>query len=110
LWSFLNYKLPELDWLDPSKHFSNTNGLNLKSALADILAAMLTCKQSAVAFKVIVLWLCNQHLYTRDVIGIKMTNRDLLYYEGVKAKTCREYKFHKNKHKNHANLEKWSSP
>jgi len=38
-----------------------------------------------------------------------MTYRDLPYYEGIRAKTCREYKLHENKHKNHANhLQKWS--
>jgi len=33
---------------------------------------MNTRKQSAVTFEVFVLWLCNQHYYTHDVIGIKM--------------------------------------
>jgi len=32
-----------------------------------------------------------------------MTYRDLPYYKGIRAKTRREYKLHKNKHKNHAN-------
>jgi len=32
-----------------------------------------------------------------------MTYRDLPYYEDIKTKTCLEYKFHKNKHENHAN-------
>jgi len=67
------------------------------------LAATNTRKQSAVTFEVFVLWLCNQHYYTRDVIGIKMTYRDLPYYEGIRAKTRREYKLYKNKHKNHTN-------
>jgi len=53
-----------------------------------------TRKQSVVTFEVFVLWLHNQCYYTRDVIGIKMTYRDLLYYEGIRAKTCREYKLH----------------
>jgi len=30
-----------------------------------------------------------------------MTYRDLPYYEGIRAKTCRENKLHENKHKNH---------
>jgi len=41
-----------------------------------------------------------------------MTYRDLPYYEGIRAKTCREYKLHKNKQKDHANhlhtFKKWS--
>jgi len=37
-------------------------------------------------FEVFVLWLCNQCYYTRDVIGIKMTYRDLPYYEGIRPK------------------------
>jgi len=45
--------------------------------LIDISATMHTCKQSLKAF---VLWLCNQHYYTCDIIGIKMTYRDLPYY------------------------------
>jgi len=53
---------------------------------------MHTCKQSAVTFKVFVLWLPNQRYYTRDAIGIKMTYRDLPYYEGIRAKTRHEYK------------------
>jgi len=56
-----------------------------------------------------VLWLRNQRYYIHDVIGIKMMYRDLPYYEGISAKTCREYKL---KHKNHANsihtFRKWS--
>jgi len=70
--------------------------LTLKSALADISAATNTCKQSAVTFEVFVLCLCNQRYYTRDVLGIKMTHRDLPYYEGIRAKTYCEYKLHKN--------------
>jgi len=54
--------------------------------LANILAATHTHKQSAVTFEVFVLWLRNQRYYTRDVIGIKMTYRDLPYYEGVRPK------------------------
>jgi len=76
------------------------------------LAAKNTCKQNTVTLKVFVLWLCNQRYYTHDVIGIKMTYRDLPYYEGIGAKTWRDYKLHKNKHKNHANslhtFRKWS--
>jgi len=41
-----------------------------------------------------------------------MTYRELPYYEGIKAKTRREYELHENKHKNHANtlhtFRKWS--
>jgi len=48
---------------------------------------MHTCKQSAVTFEVFVLWLRNQHYYTRDVIGIKMVYRNLPYHEGIRAKT-----------------------
>jgi len=43
---------------------------------------------------VFILWLCNQRYYNRDVIGIKMTYRDLPYYEGIRAKTRRECKVH----------------
>jgi len=62
--------------------------------LADISAATNTHKQSAVTFEVFVLWLCNQHSYTCDVIGIKMLHRDLPYYKGIKAKPSREHKLH----------------
>jgi len=31
-----------------------------------------------------VLWLHNHHYNTRDVIGIKMTYKDLPYYEGIR--------------------------
>jgi len=72
-----------------------------------------TRKQSAVTFKVFVLWLPNQHYYTCDSIGIKMTYRDLRYYEDIRAKTRRECKLHENKHENHANhlhtFRKWST-
>jgi len=55
----------------------------------------------------------NQHYYTCDVIGIKMTYRDLPYYEGMRAKTRRENKLYENKHKNHTNplhtFTKWFS-
>jgi len=55
---------------------------------------------------VFVLWLRNQHYYTHDVIGIKMTHKDLSYYEGIRAPWI------ENKHKNHANslhtFRKWS--
>jgi len=44
---------------------------------------------------VFVLWLRNQHYDTRDVIEIRMTYRDLPYYEGIRTKTHREYKLHK---------------
>jgi len=54
--------------------------------LANILAATNTGKQSAVTFEVFVLWLRNQRYYTGDVIGIKMTYRDLAYYEGISPK------------------------
>jgi len=41
-----------------------------------------------------------------------MKYRDLPYYKGIRAKTRREYKLHKNKQKNHANslhtFRKWS--
>jgi len=40
--------------------------LTLKSALADISATKNARKQNAVTFEVFVLWLCNQHYYTRD--------------------------------------------
>jgi len=33
-----------------------------------------------------VLWLHNQRYYTRDVIGIKMTYRDLPYYKIISPK------------------------
>jgi len=52
---------------------------------------------------VFVLWLCNQCYYTRDAIGIKMTHKDLSYYEGIRAKTCHENKLYENKHENDAN-------
>jgi len=60
--------------------------LTLKSALADISATTNTRKQSAVTFEVFVLWLRNQHYYTHDAIGIKMTHRDLPYYKGISPK------------------------
>jgi len=45
---------------------------------------MNACKQSIVTYEVFVLWLHNQHHYnTHDLIGIKMTYRDLPYYEGI---------------------------
>jgi len=44
--------------------------LILKTTFADISAAVNTRKQSAVTFKVFVLWLHNQRYYTCDVIGI----------------------------------------
>jgi len=34
---------------------------NLKSTLANVSAATHTCKQWAVTFEVLFLWLCNQH-------------------------------------------------
>jgi len=41
-----------------------------------------------------------------------MTYRDLPYYEGIRDKTCHEYKLHENEHKNHAiflhTFRKWS--
>jgi len=51
--------------------------------LPDISAATNARKQGAVTFKVFVLWLRNQ---CHDVIGIKMTYRDLPYYEGIGPK------------------------
>jgi len=45
--------------------------LTLKSAKADISAATNAHKQNAVTFEVFVLWLCNQHYYARDVMGLK---------------------------------------
>jgi len=77
--------------------------LTLKTTLADISAAKSTRKQSAVTFEVFVLWLHNQRYYSCDVIGIKMMYRDLPYCKGIRAKTHREYVFHKNNHKNHVN-------
>jgi len=58
-------------------------------ALANISAATNT-------FEVFVVRLRNQCLYTRDVIGIKITYRDLPHYEGIRAKTHYEYKPHEN--------------
>jgi len=58
---------------------------------------MHTCKQSAVTFEVFVLWLRNQHYYIHNVIGIKMTYGDLLYYEGVRVKTHCKNKLHDTK-------------
>jgi len=80
--------------------------LALKSAFVGISVATNTRKQSAEVF---VLWLHNQRYYTHDVIGIKMMYRDLPHYEGIRAKTHREYKLHENKHENHAihNCRKW---
>jgi len=60
--------------------------LTLKSTLADISAATNTRKKGAVNFEVFVLWLRNLCYYTRDVIGIKMTHRDLPCYEGISPK------------------------
>jgi len=36
----------------------------------------------------------NAYNYTYVAIGIKMIYRDLPYYEGIRAKTRREYKLH----------------
>jgi len=58
-------------------------GLTLKTTLANILAAT---NKSTVTFEVFVLWVRNQYYYTHDVIGIKMTYRDLPYYEGIRPK------------------------
>jgi len=59
-----------------------------------------------------VLWIYNQHYYTRNVIGIKITYRDLPYYESMRAKTHHENKLHENKHENYAKplhtFRKWS--
>jgi len=68
---------------------SNLYREHLSTALANISATTNTLKQSAVTFEVFVLWLCNQCYYTHDVIGIKMTHRNLPYYEGIRTKTCR---------------------
>jgi len=54
--------------------------------LANISVTTNTHKQSTVTFEVFVLWLYNQHYYTCDIIGIKMTYRDLPYYEGIRLK------------------------
>jgi len=76
------------------------------------LAATNTRKQSTVTFEVFVLWLCNQCCYTRDLIGLKMTYKDLPYHEDIMAKTRCEYKLYENKHENHASrshiFRKWS--
>jgi len=71
--------------------------LTLKTALADISAATNTHKQNAVTFEVfvLVLWLHNQCYYTCDVIGIKMTYRDLPYYEGIRPKHTMNINFTK---------------
>jgi len=37
----------------------------------------------------------NQHYYTCDVIGIKMTYKDLPYYEGMRAKHVMKINFMK---------------
>jgi len=54
----------------------------------------------------------NSGFWNLDQSSIKMTYRDLPYYKGIRAETCREYKIHKNKHKNHENslhtFRKWS--
>jgi len=73
--------------------------LTLKSALADISATTNTHKQSIVNFEVFVLWLHNQCYYTRDVIGIKMTYRDLPYYEGISPKHALNIKQAQKSHK-----------
>jgi len=62
---------------------------------------MHTRRQSAVTFEMFAVRLHNQHYYTHDVIGIKMTYRDLPYYKGMRVKTLHENKLHK--HENHAN-------
>jgi len=67
--------------------------------LADILAATNTRKQRAVTFKLFVLWLYNQWYYTRDVIGIKMTYRDLPYYESIRQKHAMNTNFMKKRTK-----------
>jgi len=60
--------------------------LTLETALATISAAKNARKQSAVTFEVFVLWLRNQRYYTCDLIVIRMTSRDLPYYEGIRPK------------------------
>jgi len=85
--------------------------LTLKTALADISAATNTRKQSAVIFKVFVLWLRNQRYYPHDVIGIKMAHRDLPYCKSIRLKHA-VYKLNKKQAQNHANclytFRKWS--
>jgi len=63
-----------------NKHYAPfyCSHLTLKTTLSNISAATNTCEQSSVAFKVFVIWQC---YYTRDVIGIEMTYRDLPYNE-----------------------------
>jgi len=51
----------------------------------------------------------NSGFWNLDQSSIKMTYRDLPYYEGIRAKACREYKLHKNKHENSLHtFRKWS--
>jgi len=51
--------------------------LTLESTYANISATTYICKQSAVTFEVVILWLRNQHYHAYDVIGIKVMHRDL---------------------------------
>jgi len=69
--------------------------LTLKTALANISAPTNTRKQSAETFEMFVLWLRNQHYFTCDVIGIKMTHRDLPYYEAIRPKQVMNINFTK---------------
>jgi len=70
-----------------------------------ISVALYVRKQSAVTFKVFIVWLSNQHYYTCDVIGIKMMHRDLPYYEGMRVKNAMKINFSMNPL--HA-IKKWS--
>jgi len=81
------------------KFFFLISYLTRKFALADILAATHTRKQSTVTFEVFVLQLRNQCYYTHDVIGIKMIHRDLPYYEGISPKHAVNIKQAQKSHK-----------
>jgi len=98
--NWVTYQDSILIWLSGASKKPTCRRLVLKFALATTN----THKQSTVTFEVFVLWLHNQHYYTRGVIGIKMTYRDFPYYEGIRAKTHHEHKLHENKHENHTNL------
>jgi len=50
-------------------------------------------KQSAVIVEVFILWLCNPHHFTRDVIRTKIIPRDLPYNKSMRTKTHCENKF-----------------
>jgi len=82
---------------------TTSNALTFESVLADILATTNTRKQSAVTLllKCLFYGFNNQHYYTCDIIGIKMT------YKGFtllwKYRSHRDYKLHENKYEKHAN-------